>query len=266
MPTIDLSRLKQEAAEISEYFSQPEAYLRAVERLLQTYSVPVHRQGRVKGMRPVLPSYEVPPPLMKHLQLEMTLQAEDSPDQALRVADGLWAKRNIETRQLAARLLGAIDGHVDEITRRLEAWALENYEPLLAPELAHEGTRQLAAKYPDDLVTFAGSLLVQKELRLQALAIGALSSLLSDTRYANLPAIFELLAAPTAEASRGLRPDLAALLAQMAERSPQETEFFLMQCLGSSTTPGTAWVARQVMKSLPEESQMRLRPVMKAGP
>jgi hypothetical protein len=189
----------------------------------------------------------------------MALQAEDSPDQALRVADGLWAKRNIETRQLAARLLGAIDGHVDEITHRLEAWALENYEPLLAPELTHEGTRQLAAKYPEELVAFAGRLLAHKELRLQALAVGALSSLLSDTRYANLPAIFELLAAPTAEASRGLRPELAALLGQMAERSPQETEFFLKKALGGTTSQGTAWVARQVMKSLPEDNRERLR-------
>lgn len=259
MPTIDLSRLKQEAAEISEYFSQPETYLRAVERLLQNYSVPVHRQGRVKGLRPVLPSYEVPPPLMKHLQLEMALQAEDSPGQALQVADGLWAKRNIETRQLAARLLGAIDGPPEEITQRLERWAAENHEPLLAPELAHEGTRQLAAKAPDQLVAFAGRLLTQSDLRLQALAVGALSSLLSDTRYANLPALFELLAAPTTQASRGLRPDLAALLTQMAERSPQETEFFLMQSLAGEPSQGTAWVARQVMKSLPEDSRARLR-------
>lgn len=266
MPTIDLSRLKQEVAEISEYFSQPETYLRAVERMLQTYSVPVHRQGRVKGMRPVLPSYEVPPPLMKHLQFEMALQAEDSPASALQIADGLWAKRSIETRQLAARLLGAIEAPPSQITQRLKAWALENREPVLAPELAEAGTRQLAAKHPDTLVAFASELLAGNELRLQVLAIGALSNLLSETSYANLPVIFELLQAPTRVASRGLRPELAALLTRMAKRSPRETEFFLQQSLRGEATQGTAWVVRQVMKTLAEDSRQRLSLLLKDPP
>ncbi len=63
MPTVQLGRLQQEAARLSEHFSDPKAYLAALENMLETYAAHVHRQGRVKGMRPVLFSFEVPQPV-----------------------------------------------------------------------------------------------------------------------------------------------------------------------------------------------------------
>ncbi|MEX2161886.1 MAG: DNA alkylation repair protein [Anaerolineales bacterium] len=263
MPTIELARLKVETAQLAVRFSQPEAYVQGVVHLLQHYSMPVHRQGRIRGLRFVLMSYEVPPPLMKHLQFEMALQAEDSPEPALLIADGLWAERSIETRQLAVRLLGAIDSQPAEIMARLEMWAKENQEPILVPELEHEGTRTLAAKYPDQLVEFAKQLLGTKDALKQGLALGALQSLLIDTRYSNLPLIFDLLAGAIEAAERHLRPNFAELLSLLARRSPQETEYFLQQCLSAGAkvgraNQGTAWIARQAMKALPEDSRVRL--------
>jgi hypothetical protein len=275
MPTVELARLKVETAQLAVRFSQPDAYVQGVVHLLQNYSMPVHRQGRIKGLRPVLMSYEVPPPLMKHLQFEMALQAEDTPEPALLIADGLWAEQSIETRQLGTRLLGAVDSQPAEITARLERWAKENQEPILVPELEHEGTRTLAAKYPDQLVEFAKRLLGSKDALKQGLALGALQSLLTDTGYSNLPMIFDLLAGAIETAERHLRPNFAELLSLLARRSPQETEYFLQQCLSGDdkvgkanvgrANQGTAWIARQAMKALPEDSRARLRRALEEG-
>ena len=264
MPTIELARLKQETAQLSEYFSEPVTYLRGLERLLQSYSVPIHREGRVKGLRPVLVSYEIPPPLLKHLQTELTEQAKQSPEAALAVADGLWVRRTIETRQLAARLLGAIQAESPQLIARLEAWADENREPSLAPELAHQATLGLCADFPEELVSFARRLLASREPRKEALALGALQTLLKNTHFANLPLLFEILLEVCKAADRRLRPDLANLLTALAQRSPKEAEYFLQQCLEAGPNAGLAWVTRQVMKVLPEDSRARLRTILKS--
>jgi hypothetical protein len=264
MPTIELARLKQETAQLSEYFSEPATYIRGLEHLLQNYAVPVHRQGQVKGMRPVLKSYEIPPPLLKHLQIELAEQARQAPQVALAVADGLWARRTIETRQLAARLLGVIEATPQELIARLESWADENYEPTLAPELAQQATLNLSVKHPEQLILFAQRLLTSGDLRKQAFALGMLRTLLDGAQFANLPAIFEILSEVARVADRKLRPDLADLLGALAQRSPKETEYFIEQGLETGADPGRQWVARRVMKALPADSQQRLRTILKA--
>ncbi|MCW5875943.1 MAG: DNA alkylation repair protein [Anaerolineales bacterium] len=262
MPTIELGRLKQEAAQLSEHFGNPPRYLRGLERLLEAYSVPVHRQGQVRGLRPVLKTYEVPTPLLRQLQLEMSQQAAADPVTALQIADGLWERRSIETRQLAARLLGATPAEPEEITRRLAAWAQENQEPWLAPELSEEGTQGLQANHPEELIAFAGRLLEGSETRQHILALVALLALLRGPGYANLPVIYALLEAPVGAADRKLRPDLAGLLSELGRQSPKETEYFLQQALAGEPDPGCQWIARQVYKVLPADSQARLRPLL----
>lgn len=263
MPTIELARLRQETARFSEYFSEPSTYLRGLERLLQNYAVPVHRQGRVRGLRPVLQSYEIPPPLLKHLQMEMAEQAKQAPQSALAVAEGLWARRTIETRQLAARLLGAINVEPQQLTARLESWVDENREPSLAPELAQHATASLCARFPEELVAFARRMLATRALRKQILALGALQNLLDSTHFANLPLLFDLLAETGKAPDHKLRPVMANLLVALAARSPKETEYFLQQSLEGSSNEGATWVARRVIKVLPEESRARLRTVLK---
>jgi hypothetical protein len=261
MPTIQLAKLQQEAALLSDRFVDSESYLAGVLDLLQTYAVPVHRQGRVKGLRPVLRTYEVPPPLIKQLQLEMTQQARLFPTEAMQIADGLWVHRSIETRTLAARLLGVIEAEPLPVAERLAAWAHENREPVLAPELSQHAALRLAAANPQQLIVFAAEWLATKEPRMQTLALGTMQTLLSETDFANLPALFAVLAPVAADPDRSLRPDLADLLAALAKRSPKETEFFLTESLASDND-GAGWVARQVMKVLPEESRERLRAAM----
>lgn len=266
MPTIELARLKQETASLSEHFSEPATYLRGLDHLLENYAVPVHRQGQVKGMRPVLKSYEIPPPLLKHLQIELAEQAREAPQAALAVADGLWKRRTIETRQLAARLLGAIEASPQELITRLENWADENYEPILASELAQQATLNLSVRHPDHLILFAQRLLVNGHIRKQAFALGALRTLVDGTQFANLPAIFEILSETAKVADRRLRPDLAALLGVLAQRSPKETEYFIEQGLESGANRGLQWVARRVIKTLPADGQERLRTILNANP
>jgi len=265
MPTVQLARLHQEAAQLSTHFAKPNEYLHALENLLESYSVPVHRQGRVRGMRPVLFSYEVPPPVLKQLHLEMALQASQQPSEALALADALWTRRFIETRLLAARLLGVVPiSDPVEITSRLEGWAEENREEVLAPELWVYGALYICAQFPDEVISFVARLLASKQIRKQVLGLGTLQTLLSNNRYDNLPLLFNQLNDISKDPAKKLRPHLADLLASLAQRTPKETVYFLQQRLAESPSEGTNWVARQVLKSLPDDGREQLRQALKS--
>jgi hypothetical protein len=263
MPALELGRLQQEAALLSQDFGDPAQYLRGLENLLNSYANQVHRQGRVRGPRPVLFTFEVPQPMLRQLQLEMAMQARQLPEQALAVADALWARRSIETRQLAARLLGVIPASdAGQVTNRLATWAQENREETIAPEIWGRGVLYLATHKPEALIAFIGEQLASTEPRQQIMALGALRTLLEENNYANLPALFNLVSTLSQDPPKRLRPPLAEVFIALAERSPKETEFFLQQHLESKPSEGAQWLARQTMKALPEESQQRLRQTM----
>lgn len=263
MPSIQLGQLQQEAAHLSEHFTQPDTYLKQLERMLQSYATPIHRHGRVKGLRPVLYSFEVPPPVLKQLELEMSLQAGLQPGAALAIADVLWERRSFETRQLAIRLLGAIPGEAQGVCLRLSEWAAENQEELLVNELHQRGARQLAQHAPLALLTFSQQLLASGHIRQQILGLGCLEMLLAAGSFANLPAVFGVLRPISQEMPRKLQPFVADVLLALAQRTPKETAFFLGQILAQQPSEGTRWVARQVLRALPAEMQANLRELAK---
>ncbi|QYK50976.1 MAG: DNA alkylation repair protein [Anaerolineales bacterium] len=259
MPSVQLGQLQQEAAQLSEHFTDPAAYLKQLERLLLSYSTPIHRQGRISGLRPVIFSFEVPPPVLKRLELEMALQASQQPAAALAVADTLWERRSYETRQLAVRMLGATPAPASEVTSRLAAWASENQEELLVTELYQRGPRTLIQNDPDGVLQFASQLLASQDHRKQVLSIGSLETLITTGSFTNLPALFTLLMPPSLDPPRKLQPFLTSVLNALAQRSPKETAYFLGQLLNSQPSVAARRMARQVLRQLPADMQATLR-------
>lgn len=208
----------------------------------------------------MLRSYEVPPPLLKILTLEMSLQAKAHPQEALAIADGLWEQETMETRQLAIHLLGSIVApSMDEIKVRLESWASENQEQMLSPELAEIGTRSLRSTSADQLLNFAAHLLNKKDYRKQIFCLGMLQSLVLGNHFPDLPRLFDLLILVSQKPERRIRPELASLLVEMAKSSPKETEYFLGKLLSDEPSEDCRWLVRQAMKALPEDSRARIQ-------
>jgi hypothetical protein len=260
MPAIQTALVQQQAAQLSTYFADPPAYVPALEKMLENYVVPVQRQGRTRSARPILFSYETPAPVLKQLQLELTYQAKQKPQQALAIADALWAKRTIETRLLAARLLGSIPGlTANDYSSRLEDWSLENRELILAPELTERATLAFCEQFPDKLVAFVRRLLAETEPRKQVFALGALNTLLRIDHFGDLPAIFNLLTKIARDPDKKMRSALVEVLSTLAVRSSKETTYFLEQLLAKKPSESAQWLARQVAKALPEESRQSLR-------
>jgi len=264
MPAIELGRLQQQVNQLSDLFQHPGSYLQGVVSLLKDHAGPVHRQGRVRGLRSMLRSYEVPPPLLKILTLEMSLQAKAHPQEALAIADGLWEQETMETRQLAIQLLGKIPTKTAiDISSRLEKWARENREPSLVPELAASGSKTLRVAHQDMLLIFTEKLLNASDSRKQILALGILHNLFSDTHFPDLPRLFDLLIPACQKPDRRIRPELASILGELAKTSPKETEYFLSKLLSNKPSEDCRWLVRQATRALPEESRNRIQEVLR---
>ena len=254
MPAVELGRLQREAADLSEKLADPPAYIRSLERILETYASRVHKTGVLRGARPILFSYETSPIVLKQLLRELEMLARQDPDRGLLIADALWARRTIETRQLAIRLLGETPASKPgDLTRRLESWVAENREDFLASELWEQGTLTLCRQFPQELIRFAGNMTRSPDHRKQIFGFGALRVLLQNNPQPHLPAIFFTLANFREEPLRKLRPYIADLLSTLAKHSPKETAFFIQEKLKNSPSEGMRWITRQAMKRLADD-------------
>ena len=107
MPAINLAQLKTQTALLSEKFNQPEGFVLQLNVLLDFYTNRTIRSTQI-ARRLSLPTYRTPKPVLRQIQFELAHQAEKQPAQAIALANSLWRAGWLETRLLAAYLLGCI--------------------------------------------------------------------------------------------------------------------------------------------------------------
>ena len=103
MPAINLARLKIQAVHLSEKFSQPEAFVHALDELLDFYTNRTIRATQI-AQRLSLPTYHTPSPVLRQIQGELAPLAEAHPLEAISLINALWKSGSLESRLLAAFL------------------------------------------------------------------------------------------------------------------------------------------------------------------
>src|SRR6266498_3219650 len=128
MPAIDLARLKKQTAQLADIFDQPSTFLRELREVLEFY---INRSLRSSGVAPssVLPTYRTPVVVLRQIEKELGSVAERQPVQALELADALWDEGWLETKLLAAYLLGRIPPQEERLLARLTAWTQTVRDP-----------------------------------------------------------------------------------------------------------------------------------------
>lgn len=260
MPAIQPARLKQQAAALAEHFDDPPAYIRSLHHLLDFYSDRARRPGQSGGPAPLIESYNVRPPVLRGLLLELLPLVEKDGEQALALCDALWAEPYRECRELAAMLLGKlpasyVDGAIDRVKRWISP-ALEMYQTDL---LLTTGLGSLHQERPQALLNLIQGWLEHPQVFYHQLGLRALLPLIRDPKFENLPVFFRLVGPYTRIAPAALRPEVLDLLNALAERSPYETVYFLRQMLVHPDSPDTPLLVRQSLKHFPEALQAELK-------
>jgi hypothetical protein len=260
MPAIQLSRLRIQAAQLADLISQPEFFVRSLQTILDYYSDRTYRPGQSGKPPPLLPSYNVPPPVLRQILLELGPRLSVDQDTGLALCDLLWKQEQYECRLLAARIFGLLPiEQIEPIQLRLSAWCREDEERVLTALLT-EGLSRWRKEAPAGFLTLLEKWLKSSSFNDQMLGLRALLPLINDSSFDNLPVLFRLLNPLVRVIPPPIRPYLIPVLESLAQRSPTESAYFLRQNMASQDT---AWITRQILAIFPVELQKGLREAMK---
>src|SRR5574339_882208 len=262
MPAIDLARLKKQTARLADLFGEPSEFLRVHRDILDYY---VNRTLRTQGVAPssVLPTYRTPTVVLRQIETELSPVAESKPIQALELADALWDEGWLETRLLAAFLLGRIPPQEERLLARLTAWTQAVRDPEVRAALLTTSLTRLRRETPDLFLVLVREWLHPARQRMWSNGVQALVPLISSPEFDNLPPIFEIVEPILKASPATLQYDLQELIITLYEASPDETTYFLQQILKGTKSPLPAVALRRMSPDLPPELQTSLREMIR---
>jgi hypothetical protein len=260
MPAINLSRLRKQVTQLAEYFDQPKAFISLLHELLDIYADRSYRPGQSGTPPPLITSYNVPKPVLRHIILILTPLIKKHPEQAFSLCDALWQEPYLEFRLLTASTIGLIPPeHAESILSRVEHWSRRKEEDQILNFLMHNGLASVCQGSPKTLLNPVETWLNSSETTPQQMGLWALIPLLASPEFENLPAFYRLLTPYVRSASPQLRPYVLEVIKDLARRSPQETTYFLRQNLEGSDNQNTAWLIRHSIQEFPKSNQDSLR-------
>ncbi len=260
MPAIYLAQLKHRCAELAELFGQPDRFVDELHKLLDFYANRAQRPGQSGEPPPLLPSFNVPKPVIRQITIELNPLASEYPEDALLLSNALWEQPYYEFRYLAAYILSRVPiDYADQILERIVRWSDTLPEVRLLTALMEFGTKHLRLETPETLIQQIETWLSDADPRRQKTGLNALIPLIKSGDYENLPLFYRLIAPLSRNIPDELREDVRDAMIALARRSPVETAYFLGQYMETTGSQDSAWLARQCMPLFPKQTQETLR-------
>jgi len=174
MPAIDIARLKIQSAVLVEKFDQPAVFLKELHQILEVYADRTIRQGVVASPVSVLPAYRVPPAVLRQIEMELGALAATFPEQAMSLTDNLWKDGYLESRLLAAALLGRIHPETPLLLERVSAWVSHTRDNQLRLALLRSSLARIRKESPAKFLQMMRSWLDPMAPKMWANAIHAI--------------------------------------------------------------------------------------------
>ncbi|MEA2008008.1 MAG: DNA alkylation repair protein [Chloroflexota bacterium] len=266
MPAINPAHLKTHCAEIGHYFTDPQQFIAKLHGLLNFYADRIRRPGEAGTPPPLIPAYHVPAPVLRYLEREITPRVTQYPQAALSLTDALWSEEWLETRLLAAAILGRVPPiSPNPILERVQKWGAGCKESLLQKALFTQGISQIREHYQEEFLRVINNLLENPEKDAQREGLYALIPLLEDANFQNLPVVYRMLSNLLKNEETGSQSEIVAVVRALAKRSEQETVFFLQEKLLTAAEPRITRVVRLSLPFFSEKYQKRLKGKLREG-
>lgn len=265
MPAVDIARLRIQSAGVTDHFDKPDELLRALHEMFDLYADRTRRPGRLASPVTVLPSYNIPHPALRQLEADLGFQAENRAEETITLADALWEDGCLESRLLAAYLLGRIRPRGDDFMDRLTDWVSETREPNVRRTLLSVSLGRLRREQPDRFLRLMGRWVHPTRRKMWSNAIQALLPLLEDPEFHNLPLVFDIVKPIIETGTPTLQNEIAELITALYQASPTETTVYLRQTALASSHPQTRLTLRRILSRLPDPLQESLTEVVRGG-
>jgi hypothetical protein len=263
MPAINLAQLKTQTALLSEKFNQPEGFVLQLNVLLDFYTNRTIRSTQI-ARRLSLPTYRTPKPVLRQIQFELAHQAEKQPAQAIALANSLWRAGWLETRLLAAYLLGCIPPAqaIPSLTR-LPEWLSLSTDKQVRTALLTDALSRLRTENLEALFLLLEEWLKSPRHANQAWGLRALIPILSDPQFENLPAVFRIMKPAVKSAGPVTQLDLQAVMATLEKVSFTETLAFLREIIADQPSPLMLRTIRRILPGLSTNLQASLQEILR---
>ena len=263
MPAINLARLKTQASRLSEKFSKPEEFVHDFTEMLDYYTNRTIRSTQT-ARRFSLPTYRTPPPVLRQIQGELEPLAESHPLEAIALTNALWKAGSLESRLLAASLLGKIPLAQSTPTLiRLPEWLAQSTDKQILTALLTDAFARLRKENPEALFALLEDWLKSSRSSLRIWGLRALIPILTEPQFENLPAVFRILKPAILSAGPTTQLELQACLATLEQVSPTETLAYLREITSDHTSPLMLRTLRRVLTGLSPDLQSGLREMLR---
>lgn len=259
MPAIDLARLRKQANRLSDFFFLPEDFVKHLNETLDFYVNRTLRDRQNIRLGSNLATYRTPVVVLRQIEHAIGPQAMANPHYALELADLLWDQGYLETRLLAAFLLGRIPPQEERLLARLTAWTQQVRDPSVRSALLTTSLGRMRTETPDEFLALIEEWLHPARQRMWSNGIQALIPMISDPEYENLPPVFDIVRHIIEASPSILQNDLADLINTLYEASQAEAVFFLHEIVKKSDNPLTVVSLRRNLKRFPPALQSDLR-------
>ena len=261
MPAIDLTRLRKQAARLSDFFFVPDEFIRHLHEMLDSYVNYTVRKAPAAAPGVELRTYRTPPEVVRQIEMELSARAAaaENSDAALELADRLWDEAWLETRILAAYLLGSIPPREERLLARLTAWTNGLFDAGLRAELLNTSLARLRRETPDVFLELIGEWFQPQRMAFWPNGIQAVISAVNDPEFHNLPPLMKVIEPAVVAAPPKLQNEIEDLILALYAATPTETIYFVRQILMDSDDPMTAITFRRISPSLPVELQEEIR-------
>jgi hypothetical protein len=266
MPAIDLARLRKQASRLADFFFLPDEFMKHLREMLDFYVNYTLRKKENVAPGSNLKTYRTPPAVLTQIENELRPSVDAHPHFALELADILWDEGALETRLLAAFLLGRIPPQEERLLPRLTAWTQQIRDPNVRAALLSTSLERMRKETPEQFLILVGEYLHPERPRTWSNGIQALIPMVADTDFENLPAIFDIIEPVVEEAPPILQNDLADLIVALYRASPSETTFMLKHVLSNSQNPMTGITLRRIAPNFPPPLQKELRDLLRPQP
>lgn len=265
MPAIDLARLRRQAARLADFFFVPDEFIKNLHAMLDSYVNYTVRKQRAVAPGANLPSYRTPSVIVRQIEQELAGRAAppENAEAALELADRLWDEEWLETRMLAAFLLGSIPPREERLLARLTAWTQQLFDADLRAELLNTSLARVRREAPDVFLGLIGEWLRPERTALWPNGIEAVISAAADPEFENLPPLMKVIEPVVVAAPAKLQTEIEDLILALYSVSPTETTYFVRQVLLESENPMTAITFRRIAPSLPAELREEVREFIK---
>jgi hypothetical protein len=268
MPSIDLARLRKQAARLADFFYVPDDFARQLNTVLDAYVNHTRRKAAAVAPGMHLPSHRTPAVVLKQIEQELTplATARENAEAALALADRLWDEGSLETRLLAGFLLGRMVPQEGRLIARISAWAVQAHDSELRSRLLDTSLLRMRKEAPEMFLELLQEWLRPERRRYWRDAIRAAISAVGDPGFVDLPRFLKILEPVVREAPSDIQLELEELILALYKLSPAETAYFVRQVLSTSDDPMTAITFRRMSASLPAGLTAGIRDLIRKAP